>query len=131
MKRDERDGRHWIVEPNVGRATGRSAIAEAGGVELLLTQYCDLLGLPLPAEREQQYTDAKWIYLRWDLQASLVAMFRGQLTPAQWWRSLRGPKYYAAWSRHDPLPFFLDFVSPIVRRLRRTKSRQGVSGKQK
>jgi predicted ATP-grasp superfamily ATP-dependent carboligase len=126
MKRDERDGRHWIVEPNVGRATGRSAIAEAGGVELLLTQYCDLLGLPLPADREQQYTGAKWIYLRWDLQASLVAMFRGQLTPAQWWRSVRGPKFYAAWSRNDPLPFLLDFVGPVARRLRRTRSRQAV-----
>lgn len=119
MKRDERDGRHWIVEPNVGRATGRSAIAEAGGVELLLTQYCDLLGLPLPEGREQQYTGAKWIYLRWDIQASLVAAFRGELTPAQWWRSVRGPKFYAAWSWRDPLPFFLDLVAPVTRRLRR------------
>ena len=119
MKRDERDGRHWIVEPNVGRATGRSAIAEAGGVELLLTQYCDMLNLPLPEHREQQYRGAKWIYLRWDLQASLVGMMRGDLTLVEWWRSLRGPKFYAAWSRRDPLPFFLDFLSPAGRGIRR------------
>ena len=122
MKQDERDGRHWIIEPNVGRATGRSAIAEAGGVELLLTQYCDLLGLPLPAEREQKYTDAKWIYLRWDLQASLVTMLRGKLTPFEWWRSLRGPKFYAAWSRNDPMPFLLDMVAPATRLVRRMSS---------
>jgi D-aspartate ligase len=120
MKQDERDGRHWIIEPNVGRATGRSAIAEAGGVELLLTQYCDQLDLPLPHDREQRDTGAKWIYLRWDLQASLVAMARGRLTPAAWWRSMRGPKFYAAWSRRDPLPFVLDFCAPAERRLRRT-----------
>ena len=118
MKQDERDGRHWIIEPNIGRATGRSAIAEAGGVELLLTQYRDLLGLPLPDQREQQPTGAKWIYLRWDLQASAVNMARGRLTPVQWWRSIRGPKYYAAWSRRDPLPFVLDLWSPAERRIR-------------
>jgi D-aspartate ligase len=123
MKRDERDGRHWIIEPNVGRATGRSAIAEAGGVELLLTQYCDLLGLPLPEQREQRDMGAKWVYLRWDLQASLVAMLRGNLTPLGWWRSLRGPKFYAAWSPSDPLPFILDFWAPAARRIRRTLRR--------
>jgi D-aspartate ligase len=122
MKQDERDGRHWIIEPNVGRATGRSAIAEAGGVELLLTQYCDLLGRTLPAEREQKYNDAKWIYLRWDLQASVVGMLRGNLTPFAWWRSMRGPKFDATWSRHDPMPFLLDFVAPAARRLRRSSS---------
>jgi D-aspartate ligase len=123
MKRDERDGRQWIVEPNVCRATGRSAIAEAGGVELLLTQYCDLLGLPLPDNREQRYTGAKWIYLRWDLQASAVAMARGQLTPAAWWRSIRGPKFHASWSPRDPMPFLLDLVSPLTRRIRRSFKR--------
>ena len=48
MKRDIRTGKLWIVEPNVGRPTGRSAIAEAGGVELVLTAYCDAARLPLP-----------------------------------------------------------------------------------
>ena len=39
-KRDVRTGRHYLIEPNIGRPTGRSAIAEAGGVELLLcTQF--------------------------------------------------------------------------------------------
>jgi predicted ATP-grasp superfamily ATP-dependent carboligase len=37
MKRDTRTGRHVIIEPNIGRPTGRSALAEAGGVELLQT----------------------------------------------------------------------------------------------
>ena len=44
MKRDARTGRHLIIEPNIGRPTGRSAIAEAGGVELLYTAYCDRWG---------------------------------------------------------------------------------------
>jgi D-aspartate ligase len=122
MKLDERDGRHWIIEPNIGRATGRSAIAEAGGVELLMTQYCDLLSLPLPVQREQRYAGAKWIYLRWDLQASAVGIVRGNLTLRQWWRSMRGPKTYAAWDRSDPVPFVLDLFAPLMRRLHRGAS---------
>ena len=43
LKRDERSGEYYIMEPNIGRPTGRSAIAEAGGVELLYTMYCDAL----------------------------------------------------------------------------------------
>jgi D-aspartate ligase len=34
MKRDERTGEHFIIEPNIGRPTRRSPIAENGGVEL-------------------------------------------------------------------------------------------------
>jgi D-aspartate ligase len=37
MKLDEDTGKHFIVEPNIGRPTGRSALAEAAGVELLYT----------------------------------------------------------------------------------------------
>lgn len=61
MKQDVRTGKQYIIEPNIGRPTGRSAIAEAGGVELLYTAYCDLLGRPLPAQRTQTYRGVKWI----------------------------------------------------------------------
>src|SRR5262249_12454624 len=71
LKRDARSGRHVVIEPNVGRPTGRSAIAEAGGVELLYTMYCDAAGLPLPDARVQRYVGARWIYWRHDLQAAL------------------------------------------------------------
>lgn len=108
MKRDSRTGVHYVIEPNVGRPTGRSAIAEAGGVELLYTMYCDLVGRPLPAQRSQTYGHAKWIYLRKDLQASLYQLKQGALTIGGWWESVRGRKVYAVWSLHDPLPFVYD-----------------------
>jgi D-aspartate ligase len=104
MKRDARSGSYAIIEPNLGRPTGRSAIAERGGVELLLTAYCDALGLPLPAARQQRYRGVKWIYWRHDLQAAAVAMRRRQLTLRGWWRSVRGPSIEAVASLRDPLP---------------------------
>jgi D-aspartate ligase len=108
LKRDERTGELVIIEPNVGRPTGRSAIAEAGGVELLYTAYCDAAGLPLPAERVQRYRGAKWIYWRADAQAAIIRWRRGELTLRDWRRSIRGPKYEAVLSWRDPVPFVLD-----------------------
>lgn len=110
VKRDSRDGRYAIIEPNLGRPTGRSAIAERGGVELLLTAYCDALGLPLPGERKQLYRGVKWIHWRHDLQAAAVRMRRGELTPAEWWRSVRGPSIEAVASLRDPLPFVAELA---------------------
>lgn len=104
LKRDPRSGRHVIIEPNVGRPTGRSAIAEGGGVELLYTMYCDALGRPLPTEREQRYLGVKWIHLLYDLGSAIHYGRRGELTLAQWWASIRGPKVYALFSWSDPAP---------------------------
>jgi D-aspartate ligase len=110
MKRDARDGRYFVIEPNVGRPTGRSPIAEAGGVELLYTAYCDALDLPLPAEREQRYTGAKWMYLRRDLQAAAHYVRTGELGPRECIRSWRGVRTDAVFAWRDPLPFFADVL---------------------
>lgn len=108
FKYDERTGTYFIVEPNVGRPTGRSSIAEAGGVELLYTMYCDMLDLPLPPNREQKYLDTKWIHLRKDFQSALHYWRTGDLTLREWWRSWRGRKAFALFSLRDPKPFLSD-----------------------
>ena len=108
MKRDTRTGKHYIIEPNIGRPTGRSAISEAGGVELVYTAYCDMLGLPLPPNREQKYQGAKWISWRRDFQSALHYWRKGELSTAEWISSWRGPKGYAIFDRHDQRPFWSD-----------------------
>ena len=108
MKQDLGTGQLMIIEPNVGRPTGRSATAEAGGVELVYTAYRHALGLPLPEARTQLYGDAKWVDLRRDAQAALVASRQGTLPLTEWARWLRGPKAHAIWSSRDPLPFATD-----------------------
>ncbi len=110
MKRDARCGRHFIVEPNIGRPTGRSAIAEAGGVELLYTQYCDAAGLPLPENRQQHYGGVKWMDVRKDLQSAAYYWRRGELTFGEWWQSVRGRKAHAFFSWRDPGPFIGDLT---------------------
>lgn len=113
VKRDTRSGEYLIVEPNISRVSGRMAIAEAGGVELLGTMYADAFDLPLPSARTQRNVGAKWIYLRQDLQSAAVRMARGELTPRQWMQSIAGPKQYAVWSRDDPMPLAAEYVEGI------------------
>jgi predicted ATP-grasp superfamily ATP-dependent carboligase len=108
MKRDRRTGRHWIIEPNIGRPTGRSAIAEAAGVEILYAKYCDAVGRPLPPGLEQRYENTKWIYWRRDLQSAFHYWRRKELTLRDWWRSWRGLKFDAVFSWSDQAPFWAD-----------------------
>jgi len=114
MKQDRRTGKHYIIEPNIGRPTGRSAIAEAGGVELVYTMYCDLVGLPLPEDRVQTYQGVKWISLRRDVQSAIYYWRHGELTLREWFKSWQGKKAYAIWALNDPVPFFFDFLKPFV-----------------
>ncbi len=122
LKRDARTGRMLIIEPNVGRPTGRSAIAERGGVELVYTAYCDAVGLPIP-RTHQQYVGVKWIDVRRDLQAAVVGYRRGRLSIRDWASSVRGPKAHAIWSTRDPLPFAVDLVHASVAGQRRLRTR--------
>lgn len=108
MKADVRHQRYVIIEPNVGRPTGRSAAADRAGVDLLYTQYCDALGWPLPPVREQRYGRSKWIYFRQDLQSAVQHRRGGTLTAAGWLRSLRGCRHDAVFSWRDPGPFAAD-----------------------
>ena len=116
MKRDRRTGKHLIIEANIGRPTGRSAMAEAAGVDLLHAMYCDALGWPLPLNLKQNYQGVKWVYWRHDLQSAVCQWLSGRLSLLDWWRSYRGRKTHAVYSRTDPAPFLYD-LSATVRRV--------------
>ena len=114
MKQDARNGKYYIMEPNIGRPTGRSPISEAAGVELVFTMYCDALGWDLPKNRTQHYGDTKWVYLRRDLQAAIFRMRRGELTLPGFFRSWQGKKGFAIFSWRDPLPFIGDLIRSAI-----------------
>jgi predicted ATP-grasp superfamily ATP-dependent carboligase len=115
MKLDEMTGQYFMLEANIGRPTVRSAIAEAGGVELLYAMYCDHVGWQLPANLKQRYRGIKWIHLHYDFRSALYYWRQGKLTLKDWWKSLRGPKTHALFSWTDPAPFLWDLLSTLVR----------------
>jgi len=114
IKKDIRSGEYFIIEPNIGRPTGRSALAEACGVDLIYTMYCDCLDLPLPETRKQTYKGIKWIHLRADLQSAYNYWKTGSLTIGDWLRSMRGKKFYAVISLKDPVPFLAEIQMGII-----------------
>jgi predicted ATP-grasp superfamily ATP-dependent carboligase len=118
MKWDANSRRHLIIEANVGRPTGRSTAAEKGGVELLMTMYCDLVGAPLPAERTQQYRGSKWIHIRRNVQACTHALVRRNSGLSEILGSWRGSFAFALFSLRDPVPFLADIVSTLWRLVR-------------
>ena len=104
------------IEANVGRPTGRSAMAEAAGVELHYALYADLAGIerePLGSARP----GVVWVHLRRDLQAALRNWRRGDESPRSWVRSLRGPRVEAVARWSDPAPFLLDFWSTATKKV--------------
>ncbi len=110
VKYDQRHDHYVVIEANVGRPTGRSAMSEAAGVELLATMYADALGRPLPANRQQNRKHVQWIDDRRDLLAALRLCWRGELSLGGWRRSVQGPKVHAVLSARDPLPFALEIA---------------------
>ena len=128
VKRDPRTGAHFAIEANPGRPTGRSAIAEAGGVELLYAMYAETLGLPLPAGLEQRYSGAKWIYLRQDIRSAFYYWRRGELSLRDWASSMRGRKVDAVLSWSDPGPFLADIRNLALTMARRSRAGDAHAG---
>lgn len=131
FKRDQQTGRHLIIEPNIGRPTGRSAMAEASGVPLLLTMFCDAAELPMPevSSHANSTQPLKWVHLRRDLQAGMRAVRRGEISLLDWLRSIRGRKIFAVASRRDPRPFLAEcrrYLLELVLR-RKSKSRRNAA----
>ena len=128
VKKDEATGEYLMIETNIARPTGRSSLAEGCGVELHYTMYCDVVGLPLPENRVQTYRGGKWIQLVNDIRSARYFWSRGELTIAEYLRSLRGIKVFAIWSLSDPVPFFVDlwlkFTNTIQMKFHRDTTRR-------
>ncbi len=128
VKRDPRDGSYVLLEPNIGRSTGRSVMAEADGLELLMAQYNDLIGQPTRPYRDQPEVGVKWVYWRRELRVLYEHWRRGELTIGDWWRSISGRRITAVFDWRDPLPFVLHWFDGF-RKLVRSKSRSRAESK--
>lgn len=109
VKKSATTGRYYAIEANIARPTGRSALAEFCGVDLVYTMYCDMAGLPLPEHRlRQTFVGGKWIDDLADFRSAHYRWRHGDLTVWEWLRSLAGRKHHAIWSLRDPAPFVLE-----------------------
>jgi D-aspartate ligase len=122
FKRDERDGRLKLIECN-HRFTAADALQRACGLELGLLAYNRALGLPAAPPGEYRRGVGLW-FPKDDARAFLAYRRAGEMSPAAWLRSLRGPLRFPVASLRDPLPGLLGALRLLGRSLRRPFSRR-------
>lgn len=103
FKRDPRDGTFKIIEINP-RLGLQHQLAAGAGADLPWIAYRELAGVaaePDPVPRD----GVKWAILDRDLVSAHHYLVRGELSPSEWWASLRGLTVMATWDWRDPRPF--------------------------
>lgn len=104
FKRDPRDGTFKITEPTVGRPNLQSEVATANGVNIAFRAYCDLAQADPGTTVTTPTRKVRWVFIERDIRSSLYYVRRKELTLREILRSYRGPRYYAEFSWHDPMP---------------------------
>jgi predicted ATP-grasp superfamily ATP-dependent carboligase len=116
FKYDRRDGRYKILDVNL-RTWTWCGLGAASGVDFPYAAWQLAVG-EVPASGRGR-TGIAWRHTVRDVVAGGEEMLRGSLSWADFSRSLRVPKAYAAFAADDPLPGYVDLPLVVTRVLRR------------
>ncbi len=106
FKRDPRDGSFRVLEATIGRTWYPHYLGMIAGLNLPALWYHDLMGdEPVASSAEVRY-GVRWIDEYRDLIAALSYYQAGELTVAEWLRSLVRIRGAALFAWNDPLPAF-------------------------
>lgn len=119
FKRDPRDGLLKLLECN-HRFTIEAIFSP---VDLPLLAYNRVVGLPLPSPRPYRGGVRLWSPVN-DARAFLAYRSRGELTLAQWLRSLLHRQRFHAFRWSDPLPAVYAHLALLARGIRRRLARR-------
>ena len=111
-KRDQRDGRFYMIEPTVARTDFQEEVATVNGCNLPLAGYCYELGLPLP-----NVLPVLPPRLWRDPQADRWSIEEGGGAVDQASKTHRVVDAY--WRPNDPLPWFDYMLGRLAQRLNR------------
>jgi len=120
FKISDRDGKHYLIEPSIGRPEHLFALAEANNVNLTYVGYRHMARLLLPTPDEPKVT-VRYFNMKNDVRAARTYITANELTVTGWLRSLRGPKLYAIFAWDDLKPFLSYCAQPLVRFLKALK----------
>jgi D-aspartate ligase len=112
FKRSASTGRYYLLEINT-RFNLWHYLGASSGVNLPQVAYDFLMKNKRPLHAEVR-TEARWLHLHYDLRAYRELSGRGELTLAQWLRSIAHfPMVYDLFSWSDPLPFVRHWAKKI------------------
>ncbi len=120
FKRDVRDGSYKLLDIN-GRLWTWHGLGPAAGIDFPYLAWRLAQGVPVEPVRAQ--AGVRWIRLATDVPSAVRAFRQGELSLAQWARSLRRPRVGALAALDDPLPAIADPGFIAARTLRRRVDR--------
>ena len=118
---DKRDGQYKLLDFNPRIGANFRMFEDRAGVDVVRALHLDLTGRsvrPLPVVEGRTF-----IVEPYDLFTSLSYMRRGGLTVSGWWRSLKGKREIAWFSRNDPVPFLTMCARLLIRAVARSVQR--------
>ena len=104
FKISDRDGKHYLIEPSIGRPEHFFSLAEANNVNLLYLGYRHMAQLSLPTP-DAPKASVRYFNLKNDFRTARACIRANDLTVKGWLRSLRGPKQHAVFAWDDLNPF--------------------------
>lgn len=119
FKRDARNGEYKLLDIN-GRVWTWHGIGARAGVDFPYLAWRLSQGLPVASVRAA--AGVRWVRLATDIPSAFGALRAGELSPADWLRSLRRPRQAALLALDDPLPAFVDPALLTWRAMRRVSA---------
>jgi len=110
---DKRDGQYKLLDFNPRIGANFRMFEDRAGVDVVRALHLDLTRRTV--RRLPVVEGRTFIVELYDLFTSLSYMRRGGLTVRGWWRSLKGKREIAWFSRNDPVPFLTMCVRLLIR----------------
>jgi capsular exopolysaccharide synthesis family protein len=110
---DKRDGQYKLLDFNPRIGANFRMFEDRAGVDVVRALHLDLTRRTV--RRLPVVEGRTFIVEPYDLFTSLSYMRRGGLTVRGWWRSLKGKREIAWFSRNDPVPFLTMCVRLLIR----------------
>jgi D-aspartate ligase len=112
---DRRDNQYKLVDFNPRVGAQFRLFQEESGTDVVRALYFDLTLSRIP--RSRPVARRTFIAEPYDFVAAISYFWAGELTFREWWRSFRGEKEFAWFSRDDLVPLFIMVVRLLPRAL--------------
>jgi predicted ATP-grasp superfamily ATP-dependent carboligase len=120
FKKNNIDGKYYVMEPTVGRLNQQEYVATLNGTNIPLIAYNSVTGLKIQP-KQQKRKQIIYIDEANELRSVFKLLKTKQLTINKWLRSIQGKKAYRYFNKKDPYVFINLLLWPIAAIIKKLK----------